>query len=432
MGTYNLILLTLLLVAFFFMLMVFSQQDLNKVYLKYILITYPFMAIDLFPRTLSTSIFDFITIAFLLFFYKPKKVFIQFGKTYLYLFVLLTLFSIAGIFNADTITKDTTSALLQLGTTFCFAKILLDECVSDDGFIFTILNILKFTLFISLIFLGFQLVYGTAFTFERNLNLNVYNSSSIRYPSFFQDPQKFAQFLAISSLLLFIQKKSNSVSFILNLGLLIVTLVAMMLTGGRAGLGGWCIGLLIILLFGGKKYRIPILTVSAFLFFIVYNYTEHFPMFNRLTTLNEDYEFRYAIWQDAFQIFKDNPTVGIGIGNYANYVSIHNPDQVWSTEYNYSYFDHPESGYLKFLTEFGLIGFLSIISLILYPIYRGFKTYFSSGNYIILILIGALISWLVGFYTIYSLDDTRIRILVVTILCLLISKSKLINSNAAL
>jgi O-antigen ligase len=140
--------------------------------------------------------------------------------------------------------------------------------------------------------------------------------------------------------------------------------------------------------------------------------------------LSEAYEFRYAIWQDAYAIFLDHPFFGIGLGNYANYVAVHNPDQYWISDNEVTPFDHPESGYLKLLTEFGLIGFAIVMFLLLKPVYVGLKTYFKTRDLSLVALASSIFTWLVGFYTVYSFGDIRIKILIVSIICMLIATSK--------
>ena len=145
-------------------------------------------------------------------------------------------------------------------------------------------------------------------------------------------------------------------------------------------------------------------------------------MFQR-ADLTESYEFRYAIWQDAFAIFLEHPFFGIGLGNYANYVSLHNPDQYWISDNEVTLYDHPESGYLKLLTEFGLIGFLVAMFFIVKPIHAGIVTYLKTKDLSLVVLVSALFTWMVGFYTVYSLGDIRIKLLIVSILCMLIVTS---------
>jgi len=417
-------LIAFLVIGIFGLLMMFSSQNKSQLYIKYILFVYPFISLDFFPNTLSPNLFDFITIIYLFVFYKHSKVSVQNGKAYLSIFSLLTLISLLGIYFADSFTYLTTTALLQYFTIFFYAKILINECVLNKKFIFSVIDELKIPLFVSLIFLVTQLIIGPSFSFERSQNQNVMGGISIRYPSFFQDPQKYSQFLAVSSLLLLIRKNTLEKVSLYNILLFIASIIAMMFTGGRAGLGGLLIGILFLIIFGSSQYRATIVLASSLLFFILYNYAESFPMFNRVVSLSDDYEFRYSIWQDAFKIYLDHPIWGIGIGNYAHYVSLHNPDQFWWSDNVYAYFDHPESGYLKFLTEMGSIGFISIFILVLLPVYHAIAVFRKVKNFNILILIAALFSWVISFYTLYSFDDTRIKVLIVTVICFLITSYK--------
>ena len=373
---------------------------------------------------ISPNLFDVVTIIFILLFYTPRRVSFRYGKLYLYTFIVLTIVSVIGILNAETLTKDTLTSLVQYFTIFGFAKILIDECIADERFFYTVLGALKIPLIISLLFLVGQFIYGPGFTFERTQNSNVLSGMTTRFPGFFQDPQKFAQFLAMSSLLLLVKAKDKNTVSVFNMILLVISVIALLFTGGRAGFGGWAAGVFILVLLGSRQYKFAVIATCTVLFVVIYNYADEFPMFNRLSSLGDDYDFRFSIWQDAFGIFKDNPVFGIGMGNYANYVSVHNPDQVWYADNSFSYFDHPESGYLKFLTEFGITGFIAVISLIFMPVFKGFRTFLKSGETNILILIAVIISWLVGFYTLYSIDDGRIKILIVTVICLLITSNK--------
>lgn len=423
MSSFIFAVLASLVLGIFFGLIFFTKEHKNSVYIKFVLLALPLLAIDLFPSFVSITIFDFITFIYFFVFYKPRKKQVENAALYLLIFFLLTIFILFGAYQADNLTRDTTTAFIQFFSIACFVKILSEECMADKTLSGSVVFCLKITLIVSLLFLAGQFVFGTSFSIARSQNINVYGGLSTRYPSFFQDPQKYAQFLAAVSFLFLIKDKQTSKVSLNNYLLLLCTLVAIMFTGGRAAFGGWCVGVFIILVFGGSKYRVATTIIASLLFVIVYNFSESFAMFQR-ADLSESYEFRYAIWQDAFRIFKEHPLFGIGIGNYANYVSVHNPDQYWLAENEFTYFDHPESGYLKVLTELGAIGFLLIFFIILFPIMIGFKRYLKNKDTTILLLIAALTSWMVGFYTVYSLGDSRIKILVATIICLLVSINK--------
>jgi len=431
MGGKLFIILILLGFTMFFVVMLFTTGDKNKAYIKYVLLAYPLLNFTLVNNLGPVSIFDFITVIFALTFYQSRVTHVKNGHTYLIIFILLTLIAVIGAFNAKSLKVDTAAAFIDFFTAFIFAKILIDECLNDSTFFYSVIKYLKITLIVSLLFLGGQLIFGPEFTLARIQNANVVGSFGIRYPGFFQDPQKHTQFLAITSFLLLIKDKDDTKLSVISLLLLMLSVIAMLYTGGRAGFAGWVLGVLIIIIFGSSQYRLAGITTTLILGGLVYFFPEKFPIFNRFATISDDYDFRFTVWKDAFEIFKDNPYFGIGIGNYANYVSVHNPDQVWEANAGFTFYSHPESGYLKFLTEYGLAGFILIFSLILLPMIIAFRELIKTKNKNNLLLIAALVSWMVGFYTVYSLDDTRIKILVVTVICLLITSYKRISPEDA-
>jgi O-antigen ligase len=401
--------------------MLFTREDNNKTYLKFIFIAYPFLGIDLFPRFISTTLFVFITNIFLVFFYKRNPPTYPVSLSYFNLFLLLLVSIGVGFFLSPDLSKDSVTDSVQLLAVFFFAKVLIDEFKQDLGFRDSILKCMKITLIFSIIFLFFQFIFGPSFSFAKSQNINVAGGIAIRYPSFFQDPQKYAQYLSASSLLMLLlpgKAKGNTSQF----GLLLcgLSMIALLFTGGRAALGGWLLALMIIVVLGNAQYRAAIISVTMLVSLFVYHFSDAIPIFKR-DDLADAYAFRYAIWQDAFAIFQDHPFFGIGLCNYANYVSIHNPDQYWMSDNEITLYDHPESGYLKMLTEFGLIGFLAAMLFIIKPIYTGVQQYFKTKDLSLVILVSALVTWIIGFYTVYSLGDIRIKLLIVAILCMLIT-----------
>jgi O-antigen ligase len=408
----------------FFYAMLFIKEDNNKSYIKFVFIAYPFLGIDLLPSVISTTLFVFITYAFFLFFYKRSPIKHAGSPSYLLLFLFLLSSIGIGLFLSPDLSKDTMTDFVQLLAVFFFAKVLIDEVQLDVSFRTSIFNCMKITLIFSFLFLALQFIIGPSFSFAKTQNINVAGGMSIRYPSFFQDPQKYAQYLSASSfLMLLLPSKMNGKTSQLGLLLCALSMIALLFTGGRAGLGGWLIGLLIVIVLGNAQYRMAIISVAILVSIFIYNFSHTIPIFNR-ADLADSYEFRYAIWQDAFAIFLDHPFFGIGMGNYANYVSMHNPDQYWISDNDVTFFDHPESGYLKLLTEFGLIGFLAVMFFIIKPIYTGVVLYFKTKDLSLLILVSALFTWLIGFYTVYSFGDIRIKILIISIVCMLIASSK--------
>jgi O-antigen ligase len=418
--------LAILNLAIFLVVMLFTTGDKNRIFVKYILLSYPVLALYIIPVMTG---FEMIPYIFLIFFYKRKNTSFRAGTIYTVLFIILLLIIIIGAFTAESLGGEFITDLISFFPIFIYCKILIDELLEDPSFFYTVISCLKITLIVSLVFLCCQFVLGVEFSLSKTQNPNIVISGGFRYPSFLSDPQTYAQFLAAMSFICLIRDYKAPKLPMKNYILALLALVAILSTGGRAALLGWALGLFIVVLFGNSNYRVTVIITCISLYLIAYNFSDSFAIFKRSGDMSETYDFRAAIWQDAFTIFTQNPFFGIGLGNYAHYVSLHNPDQFWLVENEFVYFDHPESGYLKFLTELGLTGFISIFLLILIPIFKGFILYFKTWDTSIILLIAAVVSWMVAFYSTYSFGEARIKILVVTIICLLITSHKRLSQE---
>jgi O-antigen ligase len=155
---------------------------------------------------------------------------------------------------------------------------------------------------------------------------------------------------------------------LINYSIFASAIFAIFLAGSRSAFGGFCVGLLVVFVLAGNRYRI-VLTVlliagsSLYIFFAPAS-----GVLNRSNSIEEDYQFRQGIWQDAFEIATKNPFVGIGVGNYKNHTTKYYQDQYLLLDDEIVYFDHPENGYLKILVEFGFLGFAVFAFLILVPL----------------------------------------------------------------
>jgi O-antigen ligase len=420
---YKLLAAAVLLVFAF--LLLWLRGNKNVQFIEYVMFSFPFIAITLMPSIGYPTIFDLIILTFILFFYRPRT---QTGgslRNYSYLLIIFFISLLFGGIGAESISYNSVPDLVQLICVFAFVKIVFDEIVLNPHFFDRIVQLLNMTILLSILFLFFQLIFGPQFSFEKTANVNVLQGNNIRFPSFFQDPQKYAQFLSAGFFVSLIQTKDRNTAKWWFYVLPIAIIAAVLLSGGRAGLLGLILGVSLIILLGNSRYRIAIVIAAIAIAMISAQYASEMAIFNRESTISDAYEFRFEIWKDAFEIFKAHPLFGIGIGNYAAYVSVHNPDQYWVASNVYTAYDHPESGYLKLLTEYGLIGFLTFFFLILIPIVKGFKHYLNTKDSTSLLLISSLLSWLVGFTTVYSLSDSRIAVYIAMITTLLIIRYKL-------
>jgi O-antigen ligase len=269
------------------------------------------------------------------------------------------------------------------------------------------------------------------FTFYPELNPNTYldlENNALRYPSFFQDPQKYAQYLSMLGFLFLMNTESSTSSAIKNIFIFSLIILAILLTGGRAAFLGLALGFFIILIFRKfrkGKYWLVFITVCLTVYLI--KYQEYFSILNRTDNLKSSFDVRNEIWNENLQIFLEKPLLGIGIGNHHNYIVNHSSGGYYLIDNEIVYYG-TESGYLQILIEYGILGFILVLLLIIAPVINSIKSYRKTHNSNIILLIAAVTSWLTAFATINSLSDKRILVILVTLLCLLIVSKSLPKS----
>lgn len=404
--------------------MLFTKEKTNLAYIKYMLYAYPFLGIDLLPSLFSFNIFDFLTLSFFFFLYRRYGNNILTSPVYVNLFVLFILLIFGGIYFSEQVTRETGTAILQLFSITAFILMLYQVLLFEKNAKAEIYLGLRFMLLFSFVFLLLQYIIGPGFSFAKSENINVAGGEAIRYPSFFQDPQKYAQFLSVLSFLVLVPAQNEELrNKKLSILLAILSVCALLLTGGRAGLGGWLVGMILLAFLGNQIYRTQLILVLLALGSFAYAFQDQLPIFKR-ADLESSYIFRQMIWNDALAIHLNHPWLGIGIGNYANYVSLHNPDQFWIHNNEITFYDHPESGYLKLLVEFGLPAFGLLLFMILFTLYKNIQVYTKTKLIEYILYTAAIVSWLIGFYTVYSLGDIRIKILIALVLVLSVASNK--------
>ena len=370
--------------------------------------------------------FVFISILFFIFFYKKN---ISVSKEIQFLnfniLILLISVSIGLIVSEYGINQLNIIEILKLLCLIQFCKIIIEESIKDPIIIEKIFSNLKMLLIISFFFLCMQLILGPVFSISNLQNPNINSSDGVRYPSFFSDPQVYAQFLGVNVFLSMISlNESTKNKKYINKAMAFLCCVSILLTGGRAGIIGILIAFIFFFLFIQYKMKIKFLILIGLMLSIVFITKDYFILFKRSTDLDEAYAFRNSVWQDAINIFYKNPFWGIGLGNYERYAFSHLPNQVWLRENEMIVFDHPESGYLKILDELGGVGFISFFSLYFIPMFISIKTYLKSKDLNFILINAGIIVWLIGFYSTYSFGDIRMFVFINTIICLLYLKLK--------
>lgn len=418
--------LTLLLaglaIILFFVYFFYTGSQRSS-YLLYVLLALPFMDLWVTPAYFGPlSVFDALTFMSVFLFY--KDFFYSYKKNVLYLYgflIFITLLFLSSL--ASEFVVKSLLGIFKVMPPFIYVKLLVKEISEDDLFIEKVIKHLKITGLVAVGFIAMQMIVGLQFTFYEQLNQNVIEGGQIRYPGFFSDSQFSGMFLSMVSFMFLLNlKKPNSPTFknYIYFGVIVVTMV---LAGSRSGLLGFATGLAILIIFVGGNFRRISLIFIVFIAGLLLVFADSFYLFERFTTMDDSLSFRASIWEGAFEIFKKNTMLGIGIGNYRDYVMLHSQDQfIMLDNDEILYLAFPENGYLKFLVEFGLLAFTTLFVMIISPVINVFH-YFFSGKKIVrnFFFIAPVCCCLLSFISVFSLGDSRILIVLCSYLAFLIA-----------
>jgi hypothetical protein len=142
-----------------------------------------------------------------------------------------------------------------------------------------------------------------------------------------------------------------------------------------------------------------------------------FLTFSDTEKVGEEVKFgRFVIWKAAFDVFKDNPVIGAGPGNFFEHsqqrirqvifrenpgINIDNPG---SKNYYVVGKGNPHNLFLAVLCEEGIVGFLILMTLIAYLLYRFSKgKHYLSVLFMLLILMVSMVSNFAPYYRFYLL-----------------------------
>lgn len=377
-------------------------------FLKLTVIGFPIIDLKMVPSELNIKVFEVLIFLFFIFNYKKfvnniKKYDTLFVKI-LFIVLLLTGLLSDYLFNS-------------VYTTFKFASYFLFFIITCKAFKYDAdlpMYVFNIIVLYALLFIGLQILYGLDFSIYGQLNEASLKNS--RYTSFAQDPQKMATIaytLAIVYLGL-LSTKSGSFSF-KNATFFLILIWIALLTGSRSSLVGFIIaaGLLFIFNFSLKSLLLLSFIVSVF-YFLLYDYLLTQTVFQRIVDFEDDLEGRSSLfWVEALKIFYDNYLVGIGNGNFSVFM---NNTSAYKISYSKGITaDQPESGYLLWMVETGILGLTAFVALIVKILAFTAK---NTGDKILKYKLAFLV-WVIGFTSVYSLSDTKIVYLLVLLVTLI-------------
>ena len=204
-----------------------------------------------------------------------------------------------------------------------------------------------------------------------------------RAAGFFGHPMTFAGYLCIYLPLLFVLLFEKSVSVRgrwFTGGLVILLSAALLFNATR---GAWlavvCTISLLLLYYLTQRKKLAAVILCCLLA-VGAGLTQYPPLVQRAQsitdTTNQSNHERLLIWHSAYEMFKDHPVMGVGLGQYKdNYQK-----KYISPEAKEPLLSHAHNNFMQMLAENGLIGFAGFMTLISCFIGYAFKRFWQEGN----------------------------------------------------
>lgn len=147
---------------------------------------------------------------------------------------------------------------------------------------------------------------------------------------------------------------------------------------------------------------------------------------HRLDTIDDFTKYqsnteRILIWQSAWNMFKDHPILGVGLGQYTvNYQQKYILPQ--AKEPNLG---HAHNNFMQMLAENGIVGFAGFVTMFGYIIFKNLLAWFKVKNVYALMIVSATVCLLLQGFTEYNVGNSAVIKMYWLVLGLLVVLSEL-------
>ena len=347
---------------------------------KYFFYNFPVFLFTFIPLFLITGPFlsdlsiSLISLLFLIYCFK-KKNFTYFKNKYFYFFLLFWIYLIFNIsinnFNIDSL--GTALVYIRYGI-FTIAVIALLD--TNDKFI-------KYFFYCILICFSVLIVDGF-YQYFAGVNIVGFKTpNSYRIASFFNDEQILGHYLSrlwpiFFGLSIFIFEKRNKLFYFLII-IFILSEALIFLSGDRTAFFYINLSAVFVILFSQKLLKLRLLTLLSSIFLIIIIsfinpvatervFDKTLSQMNLVDEKNKKEDGIYIFSKQhthhyitAYRMFLDNKILGVGIKNFRNLCS----DEKY-IESELSCSSHPHNTYIQILAETGIIGFIFLMTTLIY------------------------------------------------------------------
>ena len=167
-----------------------------------------------------------------------------------------------------------------------------------------------------------------------------------------------------------------------------------------------CAVLLLYYMFKSKRN----LAVSIIFIALISTVLLNNPKFmHRLDTIDDFNKYqsnteRILIWQSAWNMFKDHPFLGVGLGQYTeNY-----QQKYISPQAKEPYITHAHNNFMQMLAENGIVGFAGFVIMFGYIIFKNLIAWVKTRNVYALMIVSATVCLLLQGFTEYNVGNSAV------------------------
>lgn len=371
-------------------ILLYSRRRIDDKYLMVLSFGFPFIDLHFSLGSFYISPFILISIVYVIL---RWKYFIRFCSTPPIL-ILLGVFIITTLFSKYL----TISFFTSIKRLFLLAPIAASYSIFKKNSAYRNLVILVLPPIVyTVVFAAIQLFINPLFT----LYYSIWDKDITRLSFLYMDPQVAG--CVVASLIILVLNLYLSSKKIYLLLLSIVLFCFGCFTGSKTFLLGTSAAVLAIFLranFTIKNVLSAFVLVS--ILYVTYDIWSSFPVYKRMFEFESSLDSRTNLfWIGAYKIFLINPFLGIGPGSFQSYIMDNHIPLMHIVAGKNVYAKQPESGYLLWLDEYGLLSVI-LIALLVYTLTRKGSTLFNFCNFI---------PWLICFVSLYNLGSAHVIVL---------------------
>lgn len=167
-----------------------------------------------------------------------------------------------------------------------------------------------------------------------------------------------------------------------------------------------CAVLLIYYMFKSKRNLAVSIIFIALISVVLFNNTK---FMHRLDTIDDFDKYqsnteRILMWQSAWNMFKDHPILGVGLGQYKeNY-----QQKYISPEAKEPQLSHAHNNFLQMLAENGIVGFAGFVIMFGYIIFKNLIAWVKVKNVYALMIVSATVCLLLQGFTEYNVGNSAV------------------------